>query len=219
MSATLEWIVDRRNTAGSIIHQGNRPTCLSCAISAAHHHILGFAKSIEYLHYGSRKQPTGAGSLASARTVLATDGQPDESAWPYDISVDETLVSPIPPGPLPDPFHTADLVVQVSPTRDTLIQHLEADRLPVVGLETTPGLMRLRSQVLTEPGPHGDGHAVLLVGAATYRGPDRGLIQPGDQLMCVQNSWGNGWGVSGCGLIGPRAWDDMVLVSAHLMPM
>lgn len=218
MTAMLEWLVDRRHAADPILHQGQRPTCLSCAISAAHHHIRGLAKSIEYLHYASRKRPAGAGSLASARTVLALDGQPNESAWPYDGTVDESIMSPIPAGPLAGPFHRADLVVDANPQRATLIRLLREGHLPVIGLETTPGFMRLRSEVLTEPGPHADGHAVLLVGAALYKGPDRGVIRPGEQLMCVQNSWGTGWGKGGHGLIGPRAFDDMIVVSAHLTP-
>lgn len=183
-----------------------------------HHHVLGVAKSIEYLHYGSRKLPTGLGSLLSARTVLGTDGQPDETAWPYDVSIDETVVSPIPSGPLADPFHHADLVIDVDPQRSSLIQQLENDRLPVIGLQTTPGFMNLGSGVLTEPGPHIEGHAVVVVGAAVYQGPDLGVVRPGEQLMCVQNSWGLSWGVGGYGLIGPRAWDDMVLIAAHLVP-
>lgn len=218
MSATLHWVADRRGAAGPVIDQGLRPTCLSCALSSVHHHVLGVAKSIEYLHYGSRRLPTGAGSLLSARSVLGTAGQPDETAWPYDISIDETVVSPIPPGPLAHPFHCADLAIDVDPQPDSLMRQLENDRLPVIGLQTTPGFMNLGSGVLTETGPHIEGHAVVLVGAATYQGPDLGVIQPGDQLMCVQNSWGLRWGVDGCGLIGPRAWDDMVLVAAHLVP-
>ncbi|MGB3353718.1 MAG: hypothetical protein WBB00_13215 [Mycobacterium sp.] len=218
MTAVLEWLVDQRQAAGPILDQGQRPTCLSCAISAVHHRIVGYAKSIEYLHYASRKLPSGAGTLASARTVLAVDGQPNESAWPYDVTVDESVVSPIPPAPLDEPFHRADLVIDVNPQAASLIRLLHDGHLPVLGLETTPGFMRLRSEVLTEPGPHAGGHAVLLVGAAVYKGPDRGIIRPGEQLMCVQNSWGHGWGKGGHGLIGPRAFDDMTFISAHLTP-
>jgi hypothetical protein len=218
MTAMLEWLADRRHAADPILQQGQRPTCLSCAISAVHHTLVGCAKSIEYLHYASRKQPQGPGMLTSARTVLSIDGQPDESVWPYDVSIDESVASPIPAGPLSEPFHHADLEIDVSPCRADLTQLLVDGHLPIIGLETTPGFMRLRAEVLTEPGPHADGHAVLLVGAAVYKGPDRGLIRPGEQLMCVQNSWGTGWGKGGYGLIGSRAFDDMVFVSANLLP-
>jgi hypothetical protein len=217
MSSTLEWIVDFRHTAGPVIDQGIRPTCLSCAVSAAHHYIRGVAKSIEYLHYGSRKLPTGYGSINSVQIVLANDGQPNESGWPYDPTLDESTLSPIPQGPLPQPFDHADLVVDSAPSRAALIRHLQADQLPVIGLRTTPGLMTLRGGVLTEPGPHGDGHAVLMVGAAKYTGPDLGMLHPNDQLMCIQNSWGTSWGVNGYGLIGPRAWDDMAHVALRLV--
>jgi hypothetical protein len=218
MTATLDWVVDNRGTAGPIIDQGERPTCLSCAISAAHHHAVGVAKSIEYLHYGSRKQPAGAGSVSSARSVLDQEGQPDESAWPYDPLVDEDVISPLPPNPLAGPFHRADLQVEPDAQPDDLVRRLEDGHLPVIGLLTTPGFMRLSSGVLTEPGPHIGRHAVLVVGIARYRGPDVGVLQPDDYLMCMQNSWGTAWGAGGLGLIGPRAWSDMVLVSAHVVP-
>lgn len=218
MTGTLDWIVDRRGEAGPVIDQGDRLTCLSCAISTTHHHAVGVAKSIEYLHYSSRKLATGAGSFSSARTVLSHDGQPDESAWPYDNTIDEAVMSPIPPTPLADPFHFADLPVEPSPPASDLIDHVQQGRLPVIGLHTTPGFMRLQGGVLTEPGPHTGRHAVVLVGVAEYTGPDLGVLQPNDPLMCVQNSWGARWGTGGLGLIGPRAWSDMVLVSALLLP-
>lgn len=78
--------------------------------------------------------------------------------------------------------------------------------------------MNLNGGILTEPGPRADGHAVLLVGAARYTGADLGIIKPDEQLMCIQNSWGTAWGAHGYALIGSRAWDDMVFVSALLAP-
>jgi C1A family cysteine protease len=76
--------------------------------------------------------------------------------------------------------------------------------------------MTLKNGILTEPGVHMGNHAILLVGAASYEGPGGGVIESGDTLMCVQNSWGDTWGTRGFGLIGPRAWQDMVLISATL---
>jgi len=214
----LEWIIDRRNTAGPVMDQGIRPTCLSCATSAAHHYAVGVAKCIEYLHYSSRRLPTGCGSVDSVRTVLAVSGQPDESAWPYDPDSDEDEVSRLPPDPLSAPFHRADFTVDTAPDSETLIGQLRDDHLPVIGLYTTRSFVRLRSGLLIEPEPLLDGHAVLLVGAATYTGPDTGSVRHGDNLMCVQNSWGDTWGNNGYGLIGPRAWANMVILSALLEP-
>lgn len=218
MTTALDWIIDHRNTAGPVLDQGIRPTCLSCAVSAAHHRSRGAAKSVEYLHHRCRLLPTGCGSISSVQIVLTADGQPDESTWPYDPTIDEQVHQPTPPETLPGPFHHADLVIDTTPTRESLIRQLSDAHAPVIGLNTTPGFMGLTGGVLTEPGPHTGGHAVLLVGAARYIGPDRGIVKPDDQLMCVQNSWGTTWGVNGYGLIGPRAWDDMVFVAARLVP-
>lgn len=218
MTATLDWIADHRQTSGPVLDQGIRPTCLSCAVSAAHRRSRGIHKCIEYLHHRCRLLPTGCGSIDSVHVVLSTDGQPNESTWPYDPTIDETTYHPVPPGPLPAPFQYADLTVDPVPTRDSLIRQLNDDHVPVIGLRITPGFMNLNGGLLTEPGLRTDGHAVLLVGAARYTGPDLGIVKPDDQLMCIQNSWGTAWGANGYALIGPRAWDDMVFVSAVLSP-
>jgi hypothetical protein len=130
--------------------------------------------------------------------------------------VDERVLNLLPPGHLAGPFDRADLSVTSYPQSDALIGDLEAGYLPVVGVVTTPGFMTLSNGILTEPGKHLDNHAVLLVGAAAYDGPGGGVIEPGDIFMCIQNSWGDTWGTRGFGLIGPRAWQDMVLISATL---
>lgn len=216
MTATLTWIADMRSETGPVISQGERGTCLSCACSSAHHKIRDRAKSIEYLHYASSRLPTGTGSLHSAVHVLGTDGQPDEIAWPYDPGVNEEVISPIPPLGLITPVDCCQVKVALGADPAEVVAHLKSGVAPIVGLMTTPLLMALRGGVLTEPDAHLDGHAVLVVGAATYNGPNLGVLRPGDELMCVQNSWGPGWGNGGYGLIGPRAWQDMTLVTATL---
>lgn len=208
----LDWIVDRRGDAGPVIDQGNRPTCLSCATSSAHHEIVGEPRSIEFLHHGCRSRPGGYGLITSVRDVLDLDGQPPEDQWPYEPHIDDAVAAP--PANLPGPFTNATLTTSAGVEPPELVDELRADTLPLVGLVTTRRFMRLSSAVLTEPDTHLGRHAVLLVGAATYSGPSAGGLADGDLLLCIQNSWGTNWGANGYGLIGPRAWADMALVTA-----
>lgn len=210
----LEWIVDRRGEAGPVIDQGDRPTCLSCAVSSAHGELDGESKSVEFLHYTCRSKHLGTGAFESIADVLADEGQPPEDQWPYDPTIEDSLA--VPPATVVGPF--AHAVVSMNATSDTprLISALQGGVMPIIGLVTTRRFMLLKRAILTEPDTHLNRHAVLLVGAAIYKGRDVPGLTDGDTLMCVQNSWGRSWGVDGFGLIGPRAWGDMLLVSAVL---
>lgn len=214
MTGNLRWLADHRGKAGPIIDQGMRRTCLSCATSAAHHHLLNAERSIEFIHYESRKQPLGCGHIDSVADALYAVGQPPEIQWPYDRTVDESTMSPVPPTTVTGPFDRLVTDLCVGPDSSYLIDQLELGRSVVVGMWTTRELQRLQSGVLTEPGVHLGGHAVLLVGAAKYDGESLRGVANGDTLMCIQNSWGASWGSGGYGLIGPRAWSDAVILSA-----
>lgn len=210
----IEWIVDRRGEAGPVIDQGIRPTCLSCATSSAHTEATGKAKCIEFLHYTSRSKPNGVGSFESVGDVLRNEGQPPEEQWPYASDADDALVR-VPPT-IAGPYANARFAIGTSTDAGWLVAQLQAGLLPVIGLVTTRRFMVLQNAILAEPSTHLGRHAVLLVGAASYSGPEASGLADGDVLLCIQNSWGPSWGSGGFALIGPRAWDDMALVSAIL---
>lgn len=210
----LDWIVDRRGDAGPVIHQGDRPTCLACAVSAAHGAVDTTPKSIEFLHWASRHEPDGLGSFSSVEGVLGGVGQPPETQWPYNPAIEDSAATP--PSTITGPHFNATLTTGTAVDPNSLTKELEAGAVPIIGLVTTRRFMVLKNAVLSEPDTHLTRHAVLLVGAATYRGPDAGGVVDGDILMCIQNSWGPTWGAGGYGLIAPRAWNDLALVSATL---
>ncbi|WP_179273231.1 MULTISPECIES: C1 family peptidase [unclassified Rhodococcus (in: high G+C Gram-positive bacteria)] len=210
----LDWIVDRRGDAGPVIDQGARPTCLSCATSSAHHERSGQARSIEFLHNATLSKPNGSGNFSSVKQALLAEGQPPEYQWPYDSTIDDADAKI--PKHIPGPFERADYDVSSGNDIDSLVIKLQAGLLPVIGLATTRPFIQMQGGILIDPAAHLDGHAVLLVGAARYQGPDTPQVKKSDIFMCIQNSWGKSWGVSGFALIAPSAWIDMVLVSAVL---
>lgn len=212
---SLQWLVDFRGAAGRVIDQGNRPTCLSCATSSAHFEATDEEKSVEFLHYMSRTKTFGVGAFESVRDVLGVDGQPPEGQWPYDPTADDASVTP--PASLLGPYANARLEIDADVAHGALVGLLDGGILPIVGLHTTTTFMRLQNEILTVHGSRLSRHAVLLVGAATYNGPDAGGLSDGDVLLCVQNSWGTSWGVGGYGLIGPSVWSSIAIVKAVIV--
>lgn len=72
--------------------QGNRPTCLSFALSDVHRSMLGWTQHLspEALHRAAavrgKHAITAAVTDVSALNALKHDGQPSEAKWPYHSS-------------------------------------------------------------------------------------------------------------------------------------
>lgn len=82
-------LADVRARLGPIRDQGRRPTCLAFALSCGHRGARAFSTdfSAEGLHTDAARSAgrtvDRAVPLASALSVLATQGQVEEAAWPY----------------------------------------------------------------------------------------------------------------------------------------
>jgi len=90
--------------------------------------------------------------------------------------------------------------------------------LPIVGLRVSQEFRDAAGGVLLESAPGSDGHAVVAVAVAQYDGPPTRLLQHGDRLVAVRNSWGPRWGVDGHVLVGPLAWTTLVMAALLLDP-
>jgi len=215
-TAPLRWIIDRRSELGAVRWQGDRGTCLSFAATSSHDHQRAAIMSVEYLHWATTTQPLGAGKIPSLVTALTRQGQPPEPQWPYDPDRDET-VGYRPPLTATGPFHTADVAL-VGHDTTAVVDELQRGSLPVIGLRVS-GAFYGSTGVVDSDDPGTDGHAVLAVGAATIdAGGQVAGLQPGDPLILIRNSWGDGWGAQGHALLTPRTWSAVVLAALTVTP-
>lgn len=215
--AGLTWLVDRRAELPPVGFQGNRPTCLSWATSTAHDYARQAAHSVEFLHHASQSYGRGIGSIGAVTAALGIDGQPPEAQWPYDASLNEMDAPPTPPAAMTGPFVTAQLAAH-DVSAVAIEEVLRQGFLPVVGLRVSQEFRDAAGGVLLESTPGSDGHAVVAVAVARYDGPPTRLLQHGDRLVAVRNSWSRRWGVDGHLLVGPLAWTTLVLAALLLEP-
>lgn len=197
---------DLRPALLAVRSQGNRPTCLAFATSAANENMSRVDEhlSVEYLYFHAVARTPGASphagtTMEAASEALFHDGQPAETHWPY---LDALPAGWAPPA-LGDPLFRGALCVGRL-AFDGIVAELEADRPVVLGI--------LISDVFYMPDADGrivpvagdvvrGGHAVLAIG----HGSD------GDgRFLLVRNSWGTGWGLNG------HAWIRQDYVEHHL---
>lgn len=191
--------MDLRARLGPVHEQGERPTCLAFAVTAAHE--LSRAESVveedlseEALYWGCKKLdggvPTGT-SFTAARGALGSWGQPAEVIWPYDPRRDESLPYRPPRGVTAGgrEWHRAPLA-RVRHSVASLRTVLASGRIVAVGLLLTQGFYNPLANWIPVP-TAGEAtlgaHAVALVG---YDDDDSGAGHAG---FLVRNSWGDAW--------------------------
>jgi hypothetical protein len=215
----LTWIVDRRATLSPAGDQGGRLTCLSWSITAAHEFTVSDGPfSVEYLHWSSGQYAGGRGTVLAAAEALRSDGQPEDTQWPYLDHNNDAHPGYLPPSTVRGPFSKA--TVRLSHVDvDSLIRDLTSDRLPVVALRVTDAFLAAKGGVISPDGRGADGHAVTAVGVAQYTGAqDLGVLHPNDRLVCLRNSWGQRWGIDGHALIGEAALSQCAIGSFVVDP-
>ena len=189
--------------------QGRRPTCLAFVASSAHEHVHGMTKPLctEWLYYHSVMRagdPPDAGStLTHTAAVLAEDGQPDETGWPYCTTApSDSWTPPNDPGAL---YFATGKITKTDV--DALCTDLDQGVPTILALKIDRTFDRWDhasglAVITHDPSPPSPttGHAVLAVG--------HGILK-GDRHILIRNSWGHIWGDNG------HAWISEKYISAR----
>jgi C1A family cysteine protease len=191
--------VDLRPELPPVRDQGPlRGTCLAFATTTSHEGrrqaegddedlstetLFWAAKEVE----GNRDDGTTFPAIAQA---LAGNGQPRESAWPYDPARDITDAAYAPPKAATDPAALRRARAKaLAATVDAIKTELAAGNVVVVGIELWEEFELLDQDELDLPDPadlNGSYHAVAIAGYDERRG-----------RVLVRNSWAEDWGDGG----------------------
>lgn len=202
----IQAVRDLRPALLAVRSQGNRPTCLAFATSAANENLAGVDEhlSVEYLYFHAVARTPGSSPYAgttmeAAAEALLHDGQPVETHWPY---LNAIPVGWAPPTLAVRPFQGTLRVGRLS--FDDIIAEIDEERPVVLGLLISDAFYIPDAEGRIVPDA-GDivrgGHALLAIG----HGADRDL-----RFLLVRNSWGTNWGLDG------HAWLRQDYVERHL---
>lgn len=205
---------DHRHRQTAVRQQGNRPTCVGFAVSAAHEWSAadGVTRSVEdclwAAHQQGGPQHREATSVELALGGLQVQRHADETAWPYGgpawpASRPADAKLPARQRSLPQ-WHV------VAPTWSGILDEIALGNAVVLTLRFVSPAW-LKPEVDAPPGSKArTNHAVLAVGST-----EQGDGQPADTII-FKNSWGPLWGDAGYGFLSHR-YVDHFTVRAHAL--
>ena len=187
---------DLRGRFGSARDQGAHATCLAFAMSDTHAAMRGgawYALCCEYLFYQAKQRdgtPVDEGTtISAARAALVHDGQPLETAWPYQTALpaDETKWKP--PADIGTLYRRSSK--RATPAFNRVWDAVEANQPSVIVMTVSTVFYVPSSDGVVdsnEPENPTLRHAVVAV--ATGKRAEA-------KLLLVRNSWANSWGLAG----------------------
>lgn len=206
---------DYRKEQSAVRNQGDRPTCVGFAVSAAHEwmsdrrHVLSPEDAIWAGHQIGGPPAEPSTSVHWALTGLAKHGHASEKAWPYGA----------PEWPAPRPGAASYKANQsVLPGWRLIpgmtVTEIEGELKAGFAVALTIGFVFVawRSAdglIDAPPGKRTQGnHAVLIVGSQTDSSGERSLL--------FKNSWGKAWGDNGYGTFTNR-YVNAYAVQVHVL--
>ncbi len=203
-------MVDHRSLQTPVRDQGDRPTCVAFAVSAAHEwqadddHVRSTEDAMWAAHQIAEVPGREETTVSWALQGLDRHEHSTEIAWPYGAprwsagrpaaALDDGARRPL------GPWRELG-----SSSFDTVTHELAAGRPVILTVRVVPlawyhdGALIDAEANLKTPGSH----AVLAVGALDR--PDR---------LIIKNSWGSGWGENGYGYL-TRRYHDHYGLRAH----
>lgn len=197
MTITTE--IDLSANTGPVRNQGKRPTCVAFATSDLHATVRNstFSElSVEYLYYhacrrSSQFLPHKGITLTKALEAVDLDGQPEEVAWPYLITLPTDLKDYVAPQGITSTFTRG--AERLLPTYDSVESELRAGRPTMVVFKSSVALHFAKPDepIVSVVGDSDTArHALLAVGSG---------ISAAGRCLKVKNSWGAGWASKGYG--------------------
>jgi C1A family cysteine protease len=179
--------IDFRPKLSGARDQGNRPTCLSHAISTSHEFLLSsdITLSVEYLHYfATNGKPSNGAALGGAIEALEEAGQPEERHCPY---FNEDPPAGWHPNNSMSTYRRYS--TRMSNSINSIAESLHASLLPVLGISLPFNFFHPSYPWIISSDTKVYGlHAVVAVGLASAEARS---------MVLIRNSWGKDWGNNG----------------------
>ncbi|WP_242187228.1 C1 family peptidase [Sphingomonas sp. CARO-RG-8B-R24-01] len=208
---------DLRPLFGPARDQRGRSTCVAFAASDTHAALRGDGTALccEYAFFHGQRRakrpPTQGAHLPTMLEVLAKDGQPAETAWPYLAMLPTDLATWVPPTPIGALHGRAGMMS--SSAIESVIAALNAGKPVILLLMLSPAFFQPNPQGIVDPAlgevpEPARRHAVIACG--------HGVVD-GKPALLVRNSWGPRWAISGCGWLTEAFLKPRLFAAATLL--